>query len=433
MRPGSRFATSSVTRFGLSGLVAVLAVGAITLVAVSRISTSEALNSAKERARLAGYGIVEPALDAAIIDGGTGAAKAFANLDLLVQTRVLSQRVVRVKIWSLQGKIVYSDEHRLVGQQFDPKPDHRKAIENGGISAELADVHGPENRFERAQGRLLEVYLPVRVSDGRQLIYEQYETYNSVTGNSRRLMLRLVLPLTSGLALLWLTQLPLALSLARRVRAADDERATLLERAVTASERERERIAADLHDGVVQDLAGLAYELSAKTATTPPGELRDTLDRCATIARTSMRRLRSSLVDLYPPTVHVLGLNDAIDAAAQPLRRDGVEIDVTVDVPDMSAETESLLYRTANELLRNVHEHAHATAVSVSVDTELTTIRMVVTDNGAGFSASQHADRARSGHLGIELQRALLKRAGGTLQVTSIPGSGTTATVEMPR
>ena len=129
----------------------------------------------------------------------------------------------------------------------------------------------------------------------------------------------------------------------------------------------------------------------------------------------------------------MLGLNDAIDAAAQPLRRDGVEIDVTVDVPDMSAETESLLYRTANELLRNVHEHAHATAVSVSVDTELTTIRMVVTDNGAGFSASQHADRARSGHLGIELQRALLKRAGGTLQVTSIPGSGTTATVEMPR
>ena len=79
MRPGSRFATSSVTRFGLAGLVAVLAVGAITLVAVSRISTSEALNSAKERARLAGYGIVEPALDAAIIDGGPRAAKALAK------------------------------------------------------------------------------------------------------------------------------------------------------------------------------------------------------------------------------------------------------------------------------------------------------------------------------------------------------------------
>ena len=63
-----RVVTSSMTRFGLAGLGAVLAFGALTLVAVSRVSMSEALNAAEERARLAGYGIVEPALDPAIVD-----------------------------------------------------------------------------------------------------------------------------------------------------------------------------------------------------------------------------------------------------------------------------------------------------------------------------------------------------------------------------
>ena len=423
----------AMTRFALAGLGAVLALGALTLLAVSRISNTEALNTAKERARLAGYGIVEPSLDPAILTQSPKTATAVAALDALVQTRVLSERVVRVKIWSPKGKIVYSDEPRLVGQQFAPKRDHEKVLRNGGVSAEQADVSGPENRFERSSGRLLEVYLPIRSSAGQQLVYEQYETYNSVTGNSRRLLWRLALPLGAGLALLWLTQLPLARSLAKRVGHAEGERTVLLEQAVTASERERERIAANLHDGVVQDLAGLTYELWATTAATPPGALRDSLERSAGIAQTSMRRLRSSLVDLHPPTVHALGLADAIDAVAQPLRRDGIDVEVAVSLPVLNAEIESILYRSAQELLRNVHEHAHATRASVTSEVTAQRVGLKITDDGAGFSESTRAERSSSGHLGIELQRALVTRAGGTLTIASTPGAGTIATVELPR
>ncbi len=422
-----------MTRFALAGLGAVLALAGLTLFAVSRISNTEALNTAKERARLAGYGIVEPTLDPAILTQSAKTASAVAALDTLVQTRVLSERVVRVKIWNPQGKIVYSDEPRLVGQQFPPKRDHANVLRNGRVSAEQADVNGPENRFERSSGRLLEVYLPIRTSDGQQLVYEQYETYNSVTGNSQRLLWRLALPLGAGLALLWLTQLPLARSLAKRVGRAEGERAVLLEQAMTASERERERIAANLHDGVVQDLAGLTYELWATTAATPPGELRDSLERSAGIAQTSMRRLRSSLVDLHPPTVHALGLADAIDAVAQPLRRDGIDVEVAITLPVLDAEIESILYRSAQELLRNVHEHAHATRASVTSEVKAKSIGLKITDDGAGFSESTRAERSNAGHLGIELQRALVTRAGGTLTVTSAPGAGTIATVELPR
>lgn len=429
----SKFIASSVTRFGMAGLVAVIALGGLTLYVVSGISTSESLNAAKERARLAGHGIVEPALQSALLADRPGSDHALAALDAIVQTRVLSERVVRVKIWSPDGRIIYSDEPRLIGAKYAPKPDHAEVMRNGGIRAELSNMGNPENRLERDSGPLLEVYLPVRAPNGQALVYEQYETYDTVTGSSRRLLRRLALPLGAGLALLWLTQLPLARSLVRRTHAAEAERSTLLERAVTASERERERIAADLHDGVVQDLAGLTFELSALGATMAPGDTRDAVDRSADIARHSMQRLRSSLVDLHPPAVHVLGLEEAIDAAAEPLRRDGITVDIALEIPDISLASETLIYRNVQELLRNVHEHAHATHASVTADAQGESVRVRVADNGTGFTFETHAERLRAGHLGIELQRALITRAGGSLWIESAPGTGTIAMIELPR
>jgi two-component system, NarL family, sensor kinase len=426
---------SAMTRFGLAGLLAVLVLGALTLVAVSRVSESEALDAAKERARLAGYGIVEPALNPILLDPSQSEARssAQAELDNIVQSRVLSERVMRVKVWSPGGQVVYSDEPALIGAQFAPKPDHQEVLRTGAIEAEIADTDSPENRLELDSGRLLEVYLPMRLDDGRQVVYEQYELYDSVTSNSRRLLRRLALPLALGLGLLWLTQLPLAWSLARRVRVAETERAGLLERAVTASERERERIAADLHDGVVQDLAGLTFELAATTSNTPHGELRDDLERSTRIARAAMQRLRSSLVDIHPPTVATLGLRAAMAELVSPLERSGVAVTVALNAPDLSAETETLLFRSAQELVRNVEEHAQATAMSVTLTATPETVVLTVEDNGAGFTADQRADRQRAGHIGLDLQQAVLKRAGALLTIKSNPGLGTTARVEIPR
>ncbi len=412
-----RLVDSSVTRFGLAGLGAVLVVGALTLVALSRISASEALRAAEERARLAGRGIVEPALDDAIAEPPSESASGSEH----AATLAALTRVVRVKVWSPSGRIVYSDEPQLVGQQFAPKADHAEAIADG-------EIHS-----ERDSGRLLEVYLPIRTANGTQLVYEQYEKYDSLTGNSRRLLRRLGLPLGAGLGLLWLTQLPLARSLAKRIRHAEAERVALLEQIVTASERERERIAADLHDGVVQDLAGLTFELSAAVNTATSKEQHDSLQRSADIARSSMRQLRSSLVDLHPPTAHALGLVEAIDTVAQLLRDEGIRVNIDIDVPELDTNTESLLYRNAQELLRNVRKHADATTVCVVSKTSPNRVRLIITDNGRGFSKSELSERKRAGHLGLDLQHTLITRAGGTLTLTSLPGHGTTATIEVPR
>jgi two-component system, NarL family, sensor kinase len=141
---------SAVTSFGLAGLGAVLLLIALIIVVLSRISVTEARLGANERARLAGYGIVEPTLANEILDAGPTTVAALAELESVVTTRVLSERVIRVKIWTPDGKIVYSDESELIGQQFAPKPDHVKVLASGRISSEIAHVDGAENRFERA-------------------------------------------------------------------------------------------------------------------------------------------------------------------------------------------------------------------------------------------------------------------------------------------
>ena len=426
--------TAAVTRFGLAGLIAVTALGILILLAVSRVSTAEALRSAQDRARLAGHGIVEPVLLSALLKPETNdAIQARLLLDDLVVSRILSERVLRVKLWTEDGRILYSDEPRLVGRKFPPKGDHQDAIRTGAIRSEEASISAPENIFERNSGRLLEVYLPVRTPDGTPLVYEQYERYDSVVGNANRLLRQLALPLLSGLALLWLTQLPLARSLARRVRAAEAEQIHLLEHAVTASARERERIAANLHDGAVQDLAGLTFELSAASANSPAGPARDALDRSAEIARTTMRTLRSTLVDLHPPTVDALGLDAGIETLTQPLRDRGVDVDVELKLDGIHPTQSALFYRIAQELVRNVDEHASASAVSVIGSQTKTKFRLIVTDNGVGFDEATRADQRADGHLGLELQTALAQRLGGTLVIDSQSGFGTVATLEVPR
>jgi two-component system, NarL family, sensor kinase len=430
--PGPRRPSSELVRFGAAGLGAVVLLTGIVLVLLARISTSESLRSAEARARLAGYGIVEPLLDDKLLAGDQLARN---RLDDLVQTRVLTEEVLRVKVWTLDGRIVYSDEPALLDQRFAPKADHADAVRTGEVHSELATPDGPENAFERSSGRLLEVYLPVRATDGTPLVYEQYEQYDSVIGNSRDLLRRLALPMLGCVALLWLIQLPLARRLIARVRRAEQERAVLAERAVSASALERQRIAADLHDGVVQDLAGLQFELQALVQRTPAGTAHDALQRSATIARSSLQRVRDALLDLHPPTVEQLGLRAAFDQVAGPVRRN-TKVDIDIDPADethIPLATQTLLVRIGGELLRNVQEHADAKHARVAIVTDDNRITMIVSDDGKGMTAHDRAERRRQGHVGLELHEALARQNGGSLHIDSRPGLGTTVTVELPQ
>ena len=99
---------------------------------------------------------------------------------------VLRGPVVRVKLWTLDGRIVYSDEPRLVGRRFELEPPQRAAVRKRIVDADVSDVSKPENRYERRFGKLLEVYLPIEAPGGTSLLFEDYLRYSLVTDSEHR-------------------------------------------------------------------------------------------------------------------------------------------------------------------------------------------------------------------------------------------------------
>src|SRR5436305_7095486 len=151
------------------------------------------------------------------------------------------------------------------------------------------------------------------------------------------------------------------------MRARQIEREDLLRRAIEASDLERRRVAADLHDGAVQRLAGVSLSLaaSASRAGDPDQRAIDSSREFAQAAaetRETIRELRTLLVDIYPPTLRRSGLVAALDDLVAPLKAAGMSVTLRLPesfrVPD---DIEALLYRVAQEALRNARAHGEAT------------------------------------------------------------------------
>src|SRR5262249_29560198 len=174
----------------------------------------------------------------------------------------------------------------------------------------------------------------------------------------------------------------------------------------------RRRIAGDLHDGVVQDFAGLAMSLSA-AADRAAGEgdadaaaaLRGGADR----TRHGMRQLRTLLVEIYPPNLHTAGLEPALSDLLAPLAAKGMG--TTLDVEpgiEVGGATEAVVYRTAQEALRNVQNHSGADVVQVRLHTERDgALVLTVEDDGRGFTPEEADRSGEHGHMGLTLLAAL--------------------------
>jgi two-component system NarL family sensor kinase len=420
-------------RFALAGLLAVVVVGAIAVVVQRNAARNDAIADARTLARLAGEGILAPNVNQALVDGDP---KQVAVVDKLVRAKILSEDgIVRVKLWDSTGRIVYSDLHSLRGRRFDLPEDEREAFDTGKTAAELTDLSREENRFDKLSGKLLEVYLPIKSVEGKPLLFELYQRQSSVATTARKTWLTFVPALIGALLLLQLLQLPLAYRMARTLHDNRQEREALLLRALAASDTERRRIASDLHDGVVQDLAGTSYALAAAAdridgaAPEVSGALRDGAKQ----TRRSIRQLRSLLVDIYPPDLHRAGLAAALSDLVAPLESRGVH--ARVELPPglrLEPDQEALMFRTAQEALRNVMAHSDAGHVDVSVILENSRAGLTIADDGRGFSPDA-ADAAREdGHLGLRVLADMARDAGGRLDIDSEPGRGTRVLLEVP-
>jgi signal transduction histidine kinase len=218
--------------------------------------------------------------------------------------------------------------------------------------------------------------------------------------------------------------------LARRVNAAARERERLLRAAVDASDSERRRIARDLHDTVVQDLAGTSFALSAATREPDVSpRLAAKLTEVGASVRSSLRSLRSLLVEIYPPDLGTDGLAAALEDLVASAAAVGVTTTVDVaDTSDVSDSVVALVWRVAQEAVRNALRHGNPSTLDVTVGVHNGLVRLGVTDDGSGFDPGELPP---DGHFGLRGLRDLIEETGGRLDIDSAPGRGARITLEV--
>jgi signal transduction histidine kinase len=432
--PDARRRTARSTPWGrvLVGVVLVALLGGAMVATVGTLvsqRTAErfAVEDATADTAAVARSVVEPALldDLANRDAPTDRrAAASDELARAVQGVTAASAAVRVKLWAADGTVLWSDEPRLVGQRFALSEEDLEALETDRSDAEVSDLTEPENRYERGQGRLLEAYQAVHTPSGAPLLLEVYYPYDSVLASAASLRSAFATlafgTVAVGIALL----LPVVLWLLLRLRAGQRERERLLVRALDAETAERRRLAADLHDGPVQDIAGLALSLGAAARTTT-GAGAAVLDESATTLRAAVSTLRSSMSAIQPPVPDRQGLVAALDDATARGRAAGVR--VVIDVPaTIEAAPAALLatVRFVRESVANTVRHAAASAVEVVVRRTGEDLVVVVADDGVGFDPDGVLSTRRSGHLGTTLLRQIAEDAGGSLRLRTAPGTG---------
>lgn len=415
--------------FALLALAALALVAGTGVVVIRRVATDQALAEARQVTEVSAR-LVERRLRDGLLTGDAIASGAVARI---VHDAVLVEPVVRAKLWTREGEIVYSDEARLIGSTYDLDDDDLEVLDEGGVVSEVSDLSGPENRFERSFGELLEVYTRVETPGGTPLLFETYQRASSIAERRRELTATFVPVLVATLVALALLMVPLAWILASRVRRSQRERERLMQRAIESSDRERRRIAADLHDGPVQEMAGLSMRLSAAAGRAPDDASAEVLQESASAVRGSVRTLRSAVVGVYPPNLQQVGLTASLSDLVARLASQGVRATVEID-PDetFGPDVDALLYRAAQEAVRNVEEHAGAGVVGIAVTRADGTARLEVSDDGRGIDDARVEQARREGHVGLSILEDVVADGGGRLTVEPRSPTGTVVRVEVP-
>lgn len=200
-----------------------------------------------------------------------------------------------------------------------------------------------------------------------------------------------------------------------------------------AEEEERRRIGRELHDEAGQSLLLLRLQLEM-IERDAPASLRPRLEEVRGVAERTVLELRRIVAALSPAVLERLGLESALrqlTARFRKLHSGEVLLRISVPSEPLPMPTQEVIYRVTQECLQNVAKHSEATNVNLSLKPADKSIRLSVTDNGAGFSAETAGGKPMSfGLAGMRERAALL---GGTLAIRSSPGKGTTVVLELPR
>ena len=196
---------------------------------------------------------------------------------------------------------------------------------------------------------------------------------------------------------------------------------------------ERTRFARDMHDGLLQDVTGLALQLRAALphVASKPNDTVGALRRILELAERTSREAREAVVGMRSSAVSVNVVEAVEHAARQAAARAPVTVSMTVTgrARRIRRRLHEAVVGTAREAVTNVVKHAEARAVVVVLAFRSRGCRLSVTDDGRGFDASA---RAADGHFGLVGMRERASGCGGLFEIESAPGRGTVVRLEAP-
>jgi signal transduction histidine kinase len=432
----------ALAQHAVVSIMALIVVGATAAIICVRVVQAQALRQAEGGGEVVAKSIVAPLVNQDLYDGDSAAQKA---LDDRVRIRKAGSTIQRIKVWSEDAVILYSDDPRLMGASYPLDPDDRRVLEHGGVDSDISDLSKSENVLDREFGESLEVYVGTRDADGRPILVETYFAVDRLHADEAGLIRRIVPVVLAALLVLGLLLVPLAYSLARRVARYERERQAMIRLAVEASSAERRRVAGELHDGVIQDLAGVGYALTALDAqiaglgnsgasgSAPPiGALRATLRTAQRLVHDDVLALRELTGMQYAADSGAADPAAALRVIVDGVRDEGTRVEMVVEeLPPLPAAHRAALIRVGREALRNATKHAPGASVTVTLGTEADAAFVTVSDDGPGFDLASALGPV-DGHIGLALLADAAEGVGGRLDLRSRPGRGTTVKLTVP-
>jgi len=429
---------SALWRFALGATVTLVVLVGISVFIARAVARNATLDEASDRTATMAGTLAAPLVTSAFRQHEPDAVDDMARL---MGNRMSDTKIRHIKIWSSDGTIMWSDESELIGRTYSLEPDQLEALASDKPVSEFSDLSDPENVSERNEkGTVLETYVGARGQDGSRFLFETYMSPERTAAPQEAIVRATVLVGVAALVVFGLAVFPLSLRLARGVERAHVDRERMTKHALLSSELERRRIAQELHDGVIQDLAGaglvlplVADRVSDNRASREDGEL---LCRLHDLVTLNVQRLRSLMAQVYPPDLTGSGLVPAIENLVLDTA-DQLDAELHVDRSlRLNEGAGQLVYRIVREGLRNVVKHAGASSALVEIRREDGWVHVLVADDGRGLpaepsdvaSAEVRGDDelpSEEGHLGLQLLRDSVTDAHGTLELVPNRPRGT--------
>ncbi|MEN9643699.1 MAG: hypothetical protein RL238_368 [Actinomycetota bacterium] len=429
---GAPNATSSLGRLVLgvwiASLVAIVTVSVLHVWIMRRElrdhETQRAVNDVRDRVDLT----IEHDVTEALIAGDPAAIEAF---EAVVHEHIVRPTTAGLALWTADGRIAWALDPAFIDAEYDLPDEVSTALDTMQVQTGGGDDSDgvPEPGWKPQSA--IEVYAPFVTSWGERMVWEVGLERDQVSQQANRLVVVVALLSALGAGLLLTTQGVMGRTLVRRHERERAYRRWLTQRTAEMAVIERRQIAADLHDGVVQELTGIALDLEAPINGVDAPMSQEERAEFGRRVRSTVAILRGQTAELYPTTSALIDVPTALQSMLDRTPR-GLATSLDVD-PDATVPPAYrwLVFRVAQEALRNVVQHSKAPHAAVELRRAESGTVLVVQDDGIGFDPE--IDAVEPGHMGLSLLSDMATAAGASLSIRSARGAGTTIRLEVPQ